>query len=287
MKTVVKSWGLMALLVSQTACDDKIQSPFSQKEKFKKTPTEVTVTPIIEEASGIADSKTNPGKMWVQEDSGRPNQLYLLDHNGTVVKQITIKGAVNRDWEEMALSNTDVFIGDIGDNDSKYPEYTIYQFAEPAATATTVDNVKKIKFKYPDGSHDAEAFLVDPTTQDIYIITKRDSPGKLYRLTAPFNYAAVNTATLVGTTKYSGIVAAAISPDGKELLLKTYTSLYYYARPNNETLADALQRDFTNLPYNIEPQGEAITFATDNSGFFTLSEKGLAQQVKLYFYGRE
>ena len=34
-----------------------------------------TVVPVINEASGIADSKSQPGNLWVQEDSGNRNQL--------------------------------------------------------------------------------------------------------------------------------------------------------------------------------------------------------------------
>ncbi len=274
-------------LLFLSACDKNLPSPISQTRGFEDTPTEHALKPLIEEVSGIADSKVNPGKLWVQEDSGRPNQIQLVDHTGTVVKKVVVKGTVNRDWEDMALVGTDLFIGNVGDNDSKYPEYSFYQFAEPTLATDTVKNVKTIRFQYPDGSHDAEAFIVDPETKNIYIITKRDNPGKLYQITYPYNYTAVNQATLVGTTKYTSIVSAAVSPDGREILLKTYASLYYYSRSGNEILAEALQKDFTNLPYNIEPQGEAVTFAADNSSIFTLSEKGFGTSVNLYFYKRK
>ncbi|RDC63232.1 hypothetical protein [Adhaeribacter pallidiroseus] len=280
------SFLILGLLVFP-ACDKNILSPINKTEGFENTPTENSLKPIIEEVSGIADSKVNPGKLWVQEDSGRPNQIQFVEHTGKVITKITVKGTVNRDWEDMALSGTDLFIGDIGDNDSKYPEYSFYQFAEPTLATDTVRDVKTIRFQYPDGSHDAEAFIVDPQTKNIYIITKRDNPGKLYQITYPYNYTAVNQAILVGSTKYTGIVSAAVSPDGQEMLLKSYASLYYYKRSGNESILEALQKDFTNLPYNIEPQGEAVTFAADNSGIFTLSEKGLATTVNLNFYKRK
>ncbi len=278
---------LFLCLLFLPACDKNILSPISPKEGFENTPTEHAINPIIEEISGLADSKVNPGKLWVQEDSGRPNQIQLVEHTGKVIKKVTLKGAVNRDWEDMALANTDLFIGNIGDNDSKYTEYSFYQFAEPTSAIDTIMDVKTIRFQYPDGSHDAEAFIVDPQTKNIYIITKRDNPGKLYQITYPYNYTAVNQATLAGSTKYTGIVSAAVSPNGQEIILKTYASLYYYTRSGNETIAEALQKDFTNIPYNIEPQGEAVAFAADNSGIFTLSEKGVSTTVNLYFYKRK
>jgi hypothetical protein len=41
------------------------------------------------------------------------------------------------------------------------------------------------------------------------------------------------------------------------------------------------------LPYQAEPQGEAISFAVNNSGYYTISEKALSSMVKLYYYKRK
>lgn len=273
--------------IGWVACDKYKELPLSKTAIFKANPVEKTVEPLIEESSGMAHSNVNAGNVWVQEDSGRPTQLWLVAHDGQVAHKVYLKNTTNRDWEEMALSGPDLFIGDIGDNNNKYLEYTFYQFPEPARATDTVTTIKAIRFAYPDGSHDAEAFLVDPQTKDIYIITKQDVPSRLYKLAFPYSYTIKNTATLVGSLKYSGIVSAALSPDGTEILLKTYTSVYYYARKNNETMVEALQKDFINIPYQVEPQGEALTFAADNSGFYTLSEKGLAKTVSLNFYQRK
>ena len=143
---------------------------------------------IIDEASGIADSKTNPGYLWVQQDSGNPNEIALLSHDGSFLKAIGINGVVNRDWEDMALANgpvngTDyIYLADIGDNSLAFSSYFIFRFVEPPAAATTVANVDKITFRSPDGPHDAEAILVDNNTKDIYIITKQGNPSRIYKL---------------------------------------------------------------------------------------------------------
>ena len=274
------------LLLALNACDKPQSTPAPEPELFTASPTAKPVLPIINEVSGIADSKVNPGRLWAHEDSGGPLKLYLLSHDGTVIKKIHLKGTSNRDWEDMALAGTDLFIGNIGDNNQAYTDYSFYQFPEPAAAVDTVKNSQRIRFKYPDGSHDAEAFLVDPVTKDIYIITKQDDPSRIYKLSFPYDYTGFNATTLVGNLKYTGIVSAAYAPDGKEILLKTYTGVYHYKLTAGESTAAALQQSFTRLAYQTEPQGEAIGFAADNSGFFTLSEKGLAQEVQLYFYKR-
>lgn len=276
------------LLLIGSACTkpDKINNP-TPVALFEVTPTAARVTPLIPEASGLAASQSHPGYLWTQEDSGRPPQLYLLNATGQVVKTVFLAGTVNRDWEDLARAGGDLFIGDIGDNNRAYAEYTFYQFPEPAPTVDTVQNARLIRFQYPDGAHDAEAFLVDPQTKNILIITKQDNPARIYKLSFPYDYTGVNVVSSVGQTKYTGIVSAALSPDNQEILLKTYTNVYHYTLPTGESLTVALQKEFKEIPYQTEPQGEALSFAADNSGFFTLSEKGLANTVDLYFYKRQ
>jgi hypothetical protein len=254
---------------------------------FDTIPVVHSVIPVINEGSGIADSKANPGFLWVEEDSGNPPWLYLLGHDGNVLKTIYIKGATNRDWEDMCLAGDTIYVADIGDNNAKDTEYYFYRFAEPLSSVDTVTNFDVIPFKYPDGSHDAEAFLIDPQTKDIYIITKRDNPSRIYKLSFPYSIASVNATTFVGTLPYSFVTSACISQDGKEIIVKIYSALYYYQLQQGQSISQALQNNYITLPYKMEPQGEAITFAQDNSGYFTLSEKGLATSVNLYFYPRK
>lgn len=284
---------LISLLILASACFacDKDLSvepvPPLPVSHFEADPVRKAVLPMVLETSGIADSKSNPGYLWAQEDSGNPTQLYLISHEGTVKKKVFLKGTTNRDWEEMTLSGNDIYLADFGDNKQVYGTYTIYQFPEPAAAVDTVDNIKTINFKYPDTPHDAEAFLVDASSRDIYIITKRDELAKIYRLAHPYSYTSINTPTLVGTLPYNNVVSAAQSPDGKDIIVKTYTNLYHYSRSEGQSIDEALKNPSTSLTYLLEPQGEAITFANNNKGFFTLSEKGVGTMVNLYFYKRK
>ena len=272
--------------VSVPSCQRKPASSAKNKPLFNNIPTVVNVIPLIAEASGIADSRKIAGSLWVQEDSGNPPLLTLLSYSGTVQKTVYIKGAVNRDWEDMARAGSNIYIGDIGDNNAIYNDYTFYKFPEPDLSIDTVSGFETIRFRYPDGAHDAEAFLVEPLTGDIYIITKRDVPSRIYRLSAPFTSSVIYMATAAGQLGYSGVVSAALSPDAKEIVVKTYLSLSYYKLEGAEKIETALQKNPVALPYLAEPQGEAITFRNDNSGYFTLSEKGFGADAKLYFYKR-
>ena len=273
---------LIECLFFLCSCQKNHQSPLTHIV-FDSVPITKPLNPLVNEISGIADSKINPGYLWGQEDSGNPSELYLINHEGSVVKKIFLAGISNRDWEDIALFNGNIYIAETGDNAQAYNNYKFYKFPEPSASADTVTNIETINFTYPDGAHDAEAFLIDAATKNIYVITKRDNSSKIYRLNYPYS-AIDNRVTLVGTLPYTGVVSAASS--GNEIIIKTYTNLFYYSRLQNESMEQSLQKPFTNLTYVMEPQGEAISFATNNTGFYTLSEKGFAPTVSLYFYKR-
>jgi hypothetical protein len=286
MKSIISSAFLLCFFISGFACH-KNKSAVNNQTAFDSLPVLKPVVPLIEEASGIADSKLNPGYLWVEQDSGNPPELYLLGHDGKVLKKIFIEDAVNRDWEDMAISGDNLYVADIGDNNRSYADYSVYYFPEPSSAIDTIKNAIKISFQYPDGAHDAEAFLVDGNTKDIFIITKQDNPSKIYKIAYPYKTGSVNTASLVGNLSYGGVVSAAISGDGKEILIKTYFGINYYSRNTGQTIVQALQTAPKSLSYAIEPQGEAICFNKDNTGFYTLSEKGMGSTVNLYFYSKK
>jgi len=285
---------MIFLLVLVVACQ-KTSSDTRVTEGFEDSPVAKPLNPgILDEASGIADSKANPGYLWVQQDSGNPNNIALLSHDGIFLKSIKINATTNRDWEDMALANGPVagtnyiYLADTGDNSLVSPEYFIYRFAEPASATSVVPDCDKITFQYPDGSHDAEAILVDNVTKDIYIITKQDMPSRVYKLPYPQSTTSINTATLSGSLAFTGVTSAATSTDGKEILIKTYNSIWYWKKTTGQSLEQTLAGSPIALSYQFEPQGEAICFKNDNSGFFTLSERpSLIVSVNLNFYKRK
>jgi hypothetical protein len=272
-------------IVSFTSCQKT--SAAVEIALFDSVPVVKPVLPMINEISGIADSKLNAGYLWGEQDSGNPPAISLIDHNGEVFKNVFIKGAVNRDWEDMALAGTDLYIADIGDNNQVYPDYTIYTFPEPAKSTDTVSNFQSIRFQYEDGSHDAEAFIVDPGSKDIFLFTKRDNNSRVFKLSYPYSYTTINVAKQVTTLPYGGVVSACLSADGKELLVKTYPAILHYAIATQQSIVQALGKAYTTIPYKMEPLGEAVTFAVDNKGYYTLSEKGFSNSVNLYYYKRK
>jgi hypothetical protein len=284
---------LLPVILLLLACNKKKTYPLQPApEGFRKVPESYLVFPAIKEASGIADSKVNEDHLWVEQDSGNPARLYMLKHNGILTDSVSIEGATNRDWEDIAVAKgpddalSYVYIADIGDNNRTYSSYMIYRLPEPNFTANSVSEFDKIEFTYPDGSHDAEAFLVDDSTKDIYIFLKTAGGTPVYKLRYPQNTGAMNQAELVTTVDIPGIVSATLSSTGAEMIIKTYGNLYYYKRTPKEGVETTLTKIPESLAYSIEPQGEAVCFANNNSGFFTLSEEAMDVIAELKFYRR-
>jgi hypothetical protein len=111
----------------------------------------------------------------------------------------------------------------------------------------------------------------------------------VYKVRYPQDTGALNEAVFVDDLPFADVVSATLSVNGTEVILKTYTHLYYYSRAAKEGLDITLARNPTDtLPYLLEPQGEAVAFANNNLGFFTLSEKGMvATNADLMFYRRK
>lgn len=248
------------------------------------------------EVSGLAASMGNPGLLWTHNDSGNPAEVYLIDQDLTIRLTCKLKGVRNRDWEDIAVGpgpepgKNYVYVGDIGDNNARYPIKYIYRFEEPVAgdvpDKITITAFDTIAFRLSGETKDTEAILIDPETKDLYIFSKREKPIYGYVLKFPYaNKDKVAVAEPAVTLPLTQIVAADISADGKEILLKNYDNIYYW-RVDGKSIADALKQKPAILKYSAEPQGEAITFSRDGSGFYTLSEKISGEKTYLYFYKR-
>lgn len=290
---------IIPIVLIFAACNktpSQVVPPVPNTDRFQKVPDIYPLTRPIPEVSGIADSRTIADHLWAQEDSGNPPRIFAIKHEGFVTDSFMVAGARNRDWEDITVGKgpnealTYIYVGDIGDNNSQYPDYTIYRIPEPTSFANAEITVyDRLKFTYPDGSHDAEALLVDDATKDIFVITKRDAVSKMYKIPYPQDAQNMNQAVFVADLKYPGVVSASLSLSGTEVIVKTYTNLYYYLRPAGEALEVTLAKSPSDtLEYQLEPQGEAVAFTKSNSGFFTYSEKGLSESFPtLLFYRRK
>lgn len=248
----------------------------------------------IDEASGIAFSRSHDGLIYTHNDSGGGRRIYVIDTLGKGSVVFKIKGVWNRDWEDIAVGPGPdpklnyVYVGEIGDNEAKYTNIFIYRFPEPVQFTEGMEVEPEIlKLTYPDGPKDAETLMVDPISKDIFILSKRDSLNILYKTTQDAFEKEEAVLEKVIELPFTMSVAGDISADGKEILIKNYFTVYYWKRNENETVEQALSRDPLILPYKPEPQGEAIAFHPNGKSYFTLSEKRFNIEPVLYRYDRK
>ncbi len=244
----------------------------------------------ITEASGLAASSDNPGVVWTHNDSGGAASLYALGRRAQLKATLPLSGALNIDWEDIArgpgpAGGADwLYAADIGDNDAVRGSIRVYRTAEPnlsgysdgallAPSATT-----SVELSYPDGARDAEALIVDPKSNDLYLITKRDSRSRIYRARAPSFAGESVQLSFVGALDYGDVVAASSCPNGRTVLVKRYFALDAYS---GSSVADALAGSPSPRLLEAEPQGEAIAANPKCSGYYTLSE-GSSQQLIRY-----
>jgi hypothetical protein len=143
----------------------------------------------IKEASGLAASRRSANILWTHNDSGSKAQLYALDLSGKSLARARIKDAKNVDWEDIASFVLDetayLLVADVGDNDSKRKQVTLYVVAEPdLASGTDIELplAWRIDFTYPRGPRDVEAVAVDSENEQVLLLTKRTVPAELYSL---------------------------------------------------------------------------------------------------------
>lgn len=270
------------------ACSGEISDLFSSaKEKG-------IVDIKLEEASGLVASAAHPGYFWTHNDSGNGAQLFLIDSTANIAATMPLGAVRNRDWEDITLGpgpdpdKTYVYVGDIGDNKAQYPYKIIYRLEEPTAIENkTIEQFDTLFVQLPDGTRDSEALMIDPISSRMFMVSKREDSVRLYQFPNTWKSGDTLTAELKIKMPYNLTVAADISVDGSEVLLKNYDHVYYWKREGTESIADLLQRTPLELRYKPEKQGEAIAWSRDGSGYYTLSESSTHERARLLFYKRK
>lgn len=280
-------WAIGILCAFQLSCaaPEESSSPFEfgQKKGVNKNRG-------LEETSGLVASHVHPGSFWAHNDSGHAPELFLLDSVAQTRASFTLVGANNRDWEDITRLTIDstslLFIGDIGDNDQRHGIKIIYCVPEPETLDSTLLNpTQTLWIRLAGRARDMEALMADPVTKNLYLISKREHEVKVYEITYPYPRDTIQVEAIL-ELPVSSITAADISSDGSEILMKNYKDVFYWKRLPGQTIPNALKEPPVTLAYEPEPQGESIAWASDGSGYFTLSENGKGERGRLYFYKR-
>jgi hypothetical protein len=223
--------------------------------------------PRIQESSGMALGRRHPEVLWTHNDSGDDARLFAVGPDGRTLATLTLAGVEARDWEGMAAGRDDrgrpaLFVGDIGDNNGVWPEVAVYRVGEPARLRDATVPAVRYRLRYADGPHDAEALLVDPRGDRLYVATKGPAGGGLYRAPARLAADRVNLLRRVARVP-PAVTDGAFAPGGRGFVLRDYQGAFAYTAPGRRVGA-------FQLPLQV--QGESITVSADGRSVLAGSE---------------
>jgi hypothetical protein len=239
--------------------------------------TYCTITdPRLAELSGLV---VVGDTMLAIADGGDELDVLVLDDSCTVT-DVRTAPVDPYDPEDLAVSaDGTIWVADTGDNDGDRPTVALH--------ALRVDGTAALyRLTYPDAPHDAEALIVAPDGTP-YLVTKEVlGASKVYRPASDMvdggtvaleQVGSVNltlTGTPGGPVGRAGqlmVTGGAVSGDGRLMALRTYTDAYLWPLAGSDVPA-ALKAEPIRVPLPESPQGEAISFGTDNRGIVIASE---------------
>jgi hypothetical protein len=237
------------------------------------------IDPAAMELSGLVRSRSQRGLLWSHNDSGAGPELFGLRTDGRVAARPQVTGAQAVDWEDIATGPGPdgrplLYIGDIGDNASARPAVDVYRVAEPRVGEAATAPAARLRLRYPDGPHDAEALLVDPLRGDLVIITKFLGGARAYRTSAAGAAGAPITLRAGPTLGLSLVTAGDVSADGRVIVLRGYDRAAVWVRRGHERLTATLRRAPCFAPVSLggEGQGEALALDRRGTSFITVAE---------------
>ncbi len=251
----------------------------------------------LAEISGLVSTKD--GYVAVadgSDEAGGILEVYDLNKDCEVAERHTFQQDPF-DPEDMAIEKDGtLWIADTGDNDLERDTVALWKIAPDRSRAVIH------RLTYPDGKHDAEALLMSPDGQPVIITKDLDGKGNsgVYVAKDPLKPEASVPLTKAGGWKLKDtgtggnrfgvagqklVTGAAMSPDGKRAVVRTYADAYEWKITGGDIAKSLTKSDPVRTPLPGEVQGESITYTRDGKRFVTATEAvGGADAPQLYSY---
>jgi len=241
----------------------------------------------LNESSGVAVSRRLEGVLWTHNDSGDRAYIYATNLAGDDLGRYHIDGASAVDWEDIALgpcpeAETCLYIADTGDNRRHRSDHAVYILPEPGPPTPGQSppeqlQARRLAVSYEGGPRDVEAMAVDSSGAILFVSKGRSGPFRLFRISAAAAWGDSAEAEHLGNLDIipqrmlgRWITGAAISPSDTQLVVRTYTELYFLGWNGQEAV---LSRP-PCLIGAVEPQGEAVDFLDEDTVVLTSESRG-------------
>ncbi len=221
-------------------------------------------------------------KLWTHNDSDNSPKLFGFDTtNFQIQDTLVIGNQLNIDWEDVAVSDDFVFIGDFGNNSATRTDLRILRINLSDTQVLDTLNAEEISFYYPDqtnfepsGNHgfDCEAFFY--FNDSLHLFTKHWGNGYTKHYIVP-NELGNHAAVFVDSLFVNGQVTAADISSSGIIALLGYTPPAY--APFMQLLWDYQGTNFfTGNKRRLDMgnvltmgQQEGLVFSSPNEGYIS------------------
>lgn len=246
--------------------------------------------PRLAEVSGLVATKDGYIAL---PDGGDTLELFELNKKCQVTQRHSFQEDPF-DPEDLAITQDGtLWVADVGDNELERDTVALWKIAPDKSSA------ELNRLTYPDGKHDAEALLMQPDGKPV-IVTK-DLKGTgisgIYRADQPLRGEEPSPMKKLGEVKLKAtgtggyqygpvgqklVTGAAMSPDGKRAVVRTYADAYEWKVSGGDVAKALTKTKPLRTPLPGEPQGESITFS--GGKFITATEAVGGEEARLYSY---
>lgn len=222
--------------------------------------------PRIDESSGLAASLLHPGTYYTHNDRGSDPQVFAVSSTTGATEALLDVDAAAVDWEDIEVTDSGVWVGDIGGGGAVRATVSVVVFPEPVTLEDGSPDSTEYELTYEDGAHNAEALLVDPATDQVYVVTKDPQGGAIYA--APERLGrGENLLRRIGDAP-PNVTGGSWGPEGSGFALRNYVRAFVYDglddRPRVVELPDS-------------PQGESLVLLQD--GALLVGSEGSGSEV--------
>ncbi len=255
----------------------------------------------VDEASGLQSSGLADDVYFVHNDDGKP-QVFAINTLGETLGSFLIDDANNRDWEDITRVPSSqgplLLLADTGDNFARQNHVVLNFVIEPEAGNDGLYSGKyplhhAINLTYPDGARDVESISYDPSSDNLYLLSKRDKPARLYSISlsnalnlesvelifegevAQFRPADATDFAQFGKKQSQWISQPCgmdISADGKQAVVITPRSIYLFNRSDDEDWPTAFSHKPIEFIGPPSRQEEAVGYMGNGEGILITAE---------------
>ncbi len=221
--------------------------------------------PRITESSGLVVSKDDPDLAYTINDSGSTAMIYAIQlSTGATVGTSTLAADLV-DTEALSIDREGaLWIADTGDNRAVRSDVALYSTPSFARTNSAATSVLRYPISYPGGPLDVEALVINPVTDQKFLISKGLLGGTVCEVPDQLVEGKDNRVSALEGDIPGIITDAAFTPDGRFVVARDYSEAFVLDAATWEIVASQ------DLP--SAEQGETLAFEASGSSFLVGSE---------------